>query len=172
MERRLSSCSEPWNCNRRIEAAAEGFHIKLEINFNNWFHKNLSDTEAPYQMLTPENESADEMLASVVLRGNESTEVNIIFDDKTSTYSRCWPKFTFSPFTRDPNLQKTKFTRDPNLHISKFTQDPNLHETKFTHDPNLHENLHKTRFTQTQIYTKPIFTRSQIYTNPNLHINM
>ena len=81
------------------------------------------------------------------------------------------PRFTFSPFTQDPNLQKTKFTRDPNLHISKFTQDPNLHETKFTHDPNLHENLHKTRFTQTQIYTKPIFTRSQIYTNPNLHIN-
>ena len=81
------------------------------------------------------------------------------------------PRFTFSPFTRDPNLQQTKFTRDPNLHISKFTQDPNLHETKFTHDPNLHENLHKTRFTQTQIYTKPIFTRSQIYTNPNLHIN-
>ena len=66
MERRLSSCSEPWNCNRRIEAAAEGFHIKLEINFNNWFLKNLSDTEAPYQMLTPENESADEMLASVL----------------------------------------------------------------------------------------------------------
>ena len=81
------------------------------------------------------------------------------------------PRFTFSPFTRDPNLQQTKFTRDPNLHISKFTQNPNLHETKFTHDPNLHENLHKTRFTQTQIYTKPIFTRSQIYTNPNLHIN-
>ena len=81
------------------------------------------------------------------------------------------PKFTFSPFTRDPNLQQTKFTRDPNLHISKFTQDPNLHETKFTHDPNLHKNLHKTRFTQVQIYTKPIFTRSQIYTNPNLHIN-
>ena len=67
--------------------------------------------------------------------------------------------------------KKNNFTRDPNLHISKFTQDPNLHETKFTHDPNLHENLHKTRFTQTQIYTKPIFTRSQIYTNPNLHIN-
>ena len=81
------------------------------------------------------------------------------------------PRFTFSPFTRDPNLQQTKFTRDPNLQSSKFTQNPNLHETKFTHDPNLHENLHKTRFTQTQIYTKPIFTRSQIYTNPNLHIN-
>ena len=67
MERRLSSCSEPWNCNRRIEAAAEGFHIKLEINFNNWFHKNLSNTEAPYPILTPANEGADEMFASVLV---------------------------------------------------------------------------------------------------------
>ena len=80
------------------------------------------------------------------------------------------PRFTFSPFTRDPNLQKIKFTRDPNLHISKFTRDPNLHKTKFTHDPNLHENLHKNWFTQIQIYTKPILTQTSKYKNPNLHI--
>ena len=48
-------------------ALGELFYVKSEINLNNWFHKNLSNTEAPYPILTPANEGADEMFASVLV---------------------------------------------------------------------------------------------------------
>ena len=76
------------------------------------------------------------------------------------------PKFTFSTFTPDPNLQnphlhKTQIYTNSNLHSSdlhtpKFTQ-PNIGIPKFT----------QLKFTQnwTQIYTTQIY-KTQIYTKP------
>ena len=59
------------------------------------------------------------------------------------------PRFTFSPFTRDPNLQQTKFYSG----------------SKFTHL----QIYSRPKFTRNQIYPWPKFTRNQIYTDPNLH---
>ena len=76
------------------------------------------------------------------------------------------PKFTFSTFTPDPNLQnpdlhKTQIYTNSNLHssdlhTSKFTQ-PNIGIPKFT----------QLKFTQnwTQIYTTQIY-KIQIYRKP------
>ena len=74
----------------------------------------------------------------------------------------CWPKFTFSPFTRDPNLhnphlRKTQIYTTPNLHRPQIYTTPDLHNLKFT----------KPTFTQTQIYTASIIHKAQIYTDPN-----
>ena len=78
---------------------------------------------------------------------------------------RCRPKFTFSHFTRDPNLHnphshKTHINTTPNLHRTQIYKTPDLHHLKFT----------KPRFTQTQIYTASILHKAQIYKVPNLHI--
>ena len=78
-------------------------------------------------------------------------------------HSGCWPKFTFSHFTRDPNLHnphshKTHINTTPNLHRTQIYKTPDLHHLKFT----------KPRFTQTQIYTASIIHKVQIYTVPNL----
>ena len=102
------------------------------------------------------------------------------------------PKFTFSTFTPDPNLQtphshKTQIYTSPNLHRSdlhktKFTQ-PNIDIPKFTRlkfTQKLNPNSHRPKFTQTQIYThifghrlqdfkKPKFTQPKFTQNPNLH---
>ena len=72
------------------------------------------------------------------------------------SYKDFWwrPKFTFSTFTRDPNLQT-----------------PHLHKTQIYTSPNLHRSdLHKTKFTQPNIDI-PKFTRLKFTQklNPNSH---
>ena len=96
------------------------------------------------------------------------------------SYKDFWwrPKFTFSTFTRDPNLQtphlhKTQIYTSPNLHRSdlhktKFTQ-PNIDIPKFTRlkfTQKLNPNSHRPKFTQTQIYTHIFGHRLQDFKKP------
>ena len=74
------------------------------------------------------------------------------------------PKFTFSHFTRDPNLH------NPHLHKTQIYTTPNLHRTQIYMPPDLHHlKFTKPRFTQTQIYTASILHKTQIFTVPKLH---
>ena len=78
--------------------------------------------------------------------------------------SRWMPKFTFSHFTRDPNLH------NPHLHKTQIYTTPNFHRTQIYMPPDLHHlKFTKPRFTQTQIYTASNIHKTQISTIPILH---
>ena len=83
---------------------------------------------------------------------------------KSMTIFGWMPRFTFSHFTRDPNLH------NPHLHKTQIYTTPNLHKTQIYMPPDLHRlEFTKPRFTQTQIYTASIIHKTQIFTVPNLH---
>ena len=96
------------------------------------------------------------------LRANKRLVIN------SGTGCRWHPKFTFSTFTPDPNLQnphlhKTQIYTNSNLHSS------DLHTPKFTKPhigiPKLHNsNLHQTE----PKFTQPEFTQPKFTQKPNL----
>ena len=80
------------------------------------------------------------------------------------SFLRRMPKFTFSHFTRDPNLH------NPHLHKTQIYTTPNLHRTQIYMPLDLHHlKFTKPRFTQTQIYTASNIHKTQISTVPILH---
>ena len=90
-------------------------------------------------------------------------KIPMIFVPAWLKYRRL-PRFTFSQFTRDPNLH------NPHLHKTQIYTTPNLHQTQIYTTPDLHHlKFTKPRFTQTQIYKASILHKAQIYKIPNLH---